>query len=61
MLEKFYPDEYLDSAYAVDFEKWYQKGYRAVLFEIYKTLVPHGAPADDRARQLFARQRAIGM
>jgi len=61
MLEKFYPDEYLDSAYAVDFEKWYQKGYRAVLFDIDNTLVPHGAPADDRARKLFARLRAIGM
>lgn len=61
MLERFYPDEYLDSAYAVDFQKWYQRGYRGVLFDIDNTLVPHGAPADARARALFARLAKLGM
>lgn len=61
MLEKFYPDEYLEGAYVIDYEEWYKKGYRAVLFDIDNTLVPHGAPADDRARALFARLQKIGM
>ena len=60
MLEMFYPDEYLDSTYNIDFEEWYQRGYRGILFDIDNTLVPHGAPADDRAKVLFERLRSIG-
>ena len=60
MLEMFYPDEYLDSTYSIDFERLYQKGYRGILFDIDNTLVPHGAPADDRAKALFARMKKIG-
>lgn len=60
MLENFYPDEYLDSTYVIDFEKWYEKGYRGVIFDIDNTLVPHGAPADERARELFQRLKSIG-
>ena len=60
MFDIFYPDEYLESTYEIPFEKLYQKGYRGVLFDIDNTLVPHDAPADDRARQLFARLRDIG-
>ena len=44
MFERFFPDEYLDSAYAVNYEKLYQEGYRGILFDIDNTLVPHGAP-----------------
>lgn len=61
MLEKFYPDEYLDSTYAIDFKEYYQKGFRGVLFDIDNTLVPHGAPADERAKKLFANLRKMGM
>ena len=61
MLEKFYPDVYLDSTYIIDFKSWYKKGYRAVLFDIDNTLVPHGAPADERAKALFASLREMGM
>ena len=61
MLEKFYPDVYLDSTYAIDFKDWYDKGYRAVLFDIDNTLVPHGAPADERAKKFFADLRTLGM
>ena len=60
MLEMFYPDAYLDSTYSIDFERLYQKGYRGILFDIDNTLVPHGAPADDRAKALFERLRNIG-
>lgn len=60
MLEIFYPDEYLDSAYAVDYEALYKKGYRGIIFDIDNTLVPHGAPADARARALFARLKELG-
>ncbi|MCR5271359.1 MAG: YqeG family HAD IIIA-type phosphatase [Lachnospiraceae bacterium] len=57
----FYPNEYLDSAYSIDYEKMYEKGYRGVIFDIDNTLVEHGAPADERAVALFERLRSIGI
>ena len=44
MMEKFYPDEYLDSTYEIDFDELYAQGYRGVIFDIDNTLVRHGAP-----------------
>ena len=55
MLERFYPDVYLDSAYGIDYEKLYEQGYRGIIFDIDNTLVPHGAPADERSIALFER------
>ncbi len=60
MLEKFFPDEYLDSTYSIDFEQLYRKGFRGIIFDIDNTLVPHGAPADKRAEELFAELKRIG-
>lgn len=60
LLERFYPDEYLDSAYEIDYEDLYKKGYRGVIFDIDNTLVPHGAPADSRSIALFERLRKLG-
>lgn len=41
-MEKFYPDEYLDSTYEIDFDELYAQGYRGVIFDIDNTLVRHG-------------------
>lgn len=60
MLERFYPDETADSAYDIDYEKWYEKGYRGLIYDVDNTLVPHGAPADERAKKLFERLHALG-
>lgn len=60
MLHTFYPGEYLNSAYEIDFEKLYKEGYRGVIFDIDNTLVRHGAPADARARRLFAHLKELG-
>ncbi len=60
VFQKFYPDEYVDSAYGIDFEKLYGQGYRGILFDIDNTLVPHGAPADDRSIALFRRLKELG-
>ena len=49
MFRTFFPDEYLDSTYEIDFEKLYQDGYRGLIFDIDNTLVRHGEPADERA------------
>lgn len=60
MFNKFFPDEYMVSTYVISFEKLYKEGYRGVIFDIDNTLVPHGAPADERAKKLFARLEKIG-
>lgn len=60
MFERFFPDEYVASTYIIPFEKFYEEGYRGLVFDIDNTLVPHGAPADGRARKLFKRLREIG-
>ena len=60
MLERFFPDEYVDSADGIPFEELYRKGYRGIIFDVDNTLVPHGAPADARSIGLFERLRAMG-
>ena len=44
----------------IDFKKFYEKGYRGIIFDIDNTLVPHGAPADRRAEELFQRLKELG-
>ncbi len=60
MFKKFYPGEYLESAYEIDFKKLYEEGYRGIIFDIDNTLVPHGAPADQRAKELFTGLKEMG-
>lgn len=60
MLRYFYPAEYVNSAYGIDFEQLYRQGYRGVIFDIDNTLVAHGAPADARALALFERLKKLG-
>lgn len=59
-LERFYPDHEVPSAYGIDYASLYENGRRAVIFDVDNTLVPHGAPADDRAKALFAALSSIG-
>lgn len=60
MLKCFYPDVEIASTYDIDFEGLYAKGYRGVIFDVDNTLVPHGAPADERAIAFFEKLREIG-
>ena len=60
MFEKFFPREWIGSTYKIDFEKYYRDGYRGIIFDIDNTLVPHGADADKRAKELFKRLSEIG-
>ena len=60
MFQRFYPSAYVDSTYEIDFEKLYQDGIRGLIFDIDNTLVPHGAPADERAKAFFEKLKTIG-
>lgn len=55
-----YPKEEYGSAYQIPYDKFYKKGYRAIIFDIDNTLVPHGAPADERAKKLCDDLRQLG-
>ena len=60
ILSRFYPDECRESVYTMDFEGYYHEGYKGILFDIDNTLVPHGAPSQKKAEQLFEKLRKIG-
>jgi len=60
MLECFYPDLYINSTYQIDFGQYYRKGYRGIIFDIDNTLVPHGAPADERSIALIQSLKEMG-
>ena len=60
MFQTFYPDQRIDSVYDYDFESARKQGYLAVLFDVDNTLVPHGAPADEKAIRLFERLHKLG-
>ena len=60
LFETFYPDAWMDSTYQIDFDELYKKGYRGLIFDIDNTLVPHGEPADERAKALFAHLKELG-
>lgn len=60
MLEKIFPDEWIESTYQIDFQDYYDRGYRGLIFDIDNTLVPHGADADERAISLFKYLKELG-
>ena len=49
MKDLFFPDRRVKSAYEIDYRGLYEEGIRGLIFDIDNTLVPHGAPADERA------------
>lgn len=61
ILEQFYPKEWLDSTDQIPWEQWKERGIRGVIFDIDNTLVPHGAPADERALKLFGTLHELDM
>lgn len=61
MFEKFYPGEYVNSVWEVDFQMYYDQGIRGVIFDIDNTLVPHGKPATEESVELFEKIHKIGL
>lgn len=60
MFYTLYPHKIIASVYDLDWEKL-SKRYAGVIFDVDNTLVPHGAPADEAAIQLFRRIHGLGM
>ena len=57
----FFPSFSVLSVYALDFHRLYEKGYRALFFDIDNTLVYHDEPALFETVKLFALLRSIGI
>ena len=60
MLSDYFPSAYLDDALTIPYERLLAKGYRALIFDIDNTLVPHGADSTPAVDDLFARLHAMG-
>lgn len=60
MLERFYPYEYADSVFQIDYKKLYDKGYRGIIFDIDNTLVHHGEESTPEVDALFHQIQQIG-
>lgn len=60
MFQNLYPDEEYPSAYLIDYEAYYRKGYRGILFDVDNTLVEHDYPVTLEAIALFGKLQSIG-
>ena len=61
MLEQFYPYEYAESVFSINYKKLLIKGYRGIIFDIDMTLVPHGYPATSKVEDLFKFLNVTGL
>ena len=57
---ELYPDRLEMSVLDMDWDAL-AKHYQGVIFDIDNTLVPHGAPADEKIIKLFEKIHALGM
>lgn len=60
MFRLFYPYEYVESVFTIDYEKLYSIGFRGIIFDIDNTLVPHGADSTAEVDAFFRNIQKIG-
>ena len=60
MFKIFYPYEYSESVFEIDYNKLYESGYRGLIFDIDNTLVHHGADSTEQVDNLFRTIQNIG-
>lgn len=61
MIKMFFPYEYVDSVFVIDYEKLYNKGFKAVIFDIDNTLVHHGEDSTPEVDELFRHIHNVGL
>ena len=61
MLKQFYPIDYVEDAFSIDYSALYESGYRGIVFDIDNTLVPHGDDSTPKVDELFKRIHDIGL
>ena len=60
MIKMFCPSEMATSAYEIEYEQLFRKGFRGIILDIDNTLVPHGKNATDEAVDLINKMKKIG-
>lgn len=60
MLKKYFPTQYMESVFKIDFQKLYDKGYRAILFDVDNTIVHHGDDSNPIVDEWFREVQKIG-
>ncbi len=58
--KNLYPDDDEESAYQIDYQAFYDNGYRGILFDVDNTLVEHDEPVTIAAIELFKKLEEIG-
>lgn len=61
MLKRYYPYEYAESIFNIDYSKLYSLGYRGIIFDIDNTLVHHGDDSTPEVDELFKHIHSIGL
>lgn len=61
MLKCFYPYEYAESVFSIDYQKLYDQGYRGLIFDIDNTLVHHGEDSTPEVDALFRQIHQTGL
>lgn len=56
----FYPYEYVEDVFSIDYESLHDKGFKGLIFDIDNTLVPHGADSNEQIDSLFEKLHALG-
>lgn len=58
--KKLFPKKVIKSVYAMDYQKYWDRGFRGIILDIDNTLVPDNAPANHKAKKLIKKQKKIG-
>lgn len=53
IISRYYPYEYVEDVFSIDYKALYEKGFRGLIFDIDNTLVPHGADSTEEIDKLF--------
>jgi HAD superfamily phosphatase (TIGR01668 family) len=61
MIGLFYPHEYVDSVFSIDYPKLLALGYKGVIFDIDNTLVHHGEDATPEIASLLQSIHSCGL
>ncbi|MBR5119141.1 MAG: YqeG family HAD IIIA-type phosphatase [Muribaculaceae bacterium] len=60
LLKCFYPYEYVEDVFSIDYQALRDKGVKGLIFDIDNTLVPHGADSTEQVDALFAKLNSMG-
>ena len=61
MFEIFYPYEYVESVFSIDYKKLIKLGYKGLIFDIDNTLVHHGEDSTREVDELFKKIQNMGL